>query len=404
MGSVPEQGFDPAALLLIVLVAGIGIGIGIVALRRRPKTPRWMNLRRTRRKLDVIRRDLDRMVEYVGELRDSEPTAHQLFELGLAAMTRCHWNQAVEHFQEARQRATRAQLVPLLVHIGVCHYMQGSLDDALQEFGEASRQADRERDKLGAAAALADIGVVHHEYGELGSALTYLNEALGIFRELDDQPDVALCLNNIGNVHHSNGKLDDALKSHEDALAISRGLSDELGIVTGLGNTASVRHDKGELDKALELYAEVIEKARKIGDNVGYVIELGSIGSVYYDKGDFDRALRFHEDSLAGARRIGFRLAVATELGNIGLVLEKRGAHGQAVPNLAEALSILLSIGASGGQLQVLLGMSRCDDGLGRERMQELLKEALGSEEGATDVLERVDQLRRRRPWPTAKN
>jgi tetratricopeptide (TPR) repeat protein len=128
---------------------------------------------------------------------------------------------------------------------------------------------------------------------------------------------------------------------------------------------------------------------------------MGSIGSVYYDKGDLDRALRFHEDSLAGARRIGFRLAMATELGNIGLVLEKKGAHSQAVPNLVEALNILLSIGASGGQLQVLLGMSRCDDALGREQMQELLKQALASDEGATDMLDRIDQLRRRRPWPT---
>ena len=124
MGSTPEQGFDPAALMLIVLIAGIGIGIGIVALRRRPKVPRWMNLRRARKKLDVIRRDLDRMFEYVGDLRDSESPISRPFEQGAAAMTRCHWNQAIEHFQEARQRASRAQLVPLLVHIGMCHYMQ----------------------------------------------------------------------------------------------------------------------------------------------------------------------------------------------------------------------------------------------------------------------------------------
>jgi len=404
MGSTPEQGFDPAALMLIVLIAGIGIGIGIVALRRRPKVPRWMNPRRARKKLDVIRRDLDRMFEYVGDLRESGPSVSQHFEQGVAAMTRYHWNQAVDHFQEARQQATKAQLVPLLVHIGMCHYMQGSLDDALKEFGEASRQADRERDRLGAAASLANIGVIHHEYGEFGSALTYLNEALGIVRELGNQPLVALCLGNIGNVQHSNGRLADALKSHEDALAISRGINDDLGIVSGLGNTASVRHDSGELEKALELYAEVIEKARQIGDNVGYTIELGSIGSVYYDKGDLDRALRFHEDSLAGARRVGFRLAMATELGNIGLILDKRSAPSQAVPNLVEALSILLSIGASGGQLQVLLGMSRCDDALGRERMQELLKQALASDEGAADMLDRIDQLRRRRPWPTASN
>jgi hypothetical protein len=67
------QGFDPAALLVIVLVVGAGAALGIAAFRRRPKIPSWMKLRRSGKRLDVIRRDLDRMVEHIGELRNSEP-------------------------------------------------------------------------------------------------------------------------------------------------------------------------------------------------------------------------------------------------------------------------------------------------------------------------------------------
>ena len=400
MGGTPAPGLDPAALLVIVIIVGLGAALGIATLRRRPKVPRWVKLSRPRKRLDVIRRDLDRMAEYIGGLRDSEPIVRQPFELGLAAMTACHWDKAIEHFQEARARAGRAQLVPLLVQIGVCHCIQGSLADALKEFGESSRLADREGDKQGRAAALANIGVIHHEYGELGSALTHLNEALAITRKSGNHRVVALCLGNIGNIHREKGQLDDALKSHEDALAISRRIGDEPGVVSGLGNTASVRRDNGELDKALELYAEAVETAREAGDNFGYAVELGGIGGVYRDKGDLDRALKFHEDALAGARRIGFRLGEATELGNVGLILEKRGAHGQAVPNLVETLTILLLVGVSHGQNQALLGLSRCDDALGRERMQELLKQVPMSDEGTTDLLDRVDQLRQRRPRP----
>jgi tetratricopeptide (TPR) repeat protein len=400
MGGTPAPGFDPAALLVIVIIVGAGAALGIAALRRRPKVPRWVKLSRPRRRLDVIRRDLDRMAEYIGELRDSEPTVRQPFELGLAAMAGCHWDKAIEHFQEARARAGRLQLVPLLVQTGVCHYIQGSLTDALKDFGESSRLAEREGDKQGRAAALADIGVIHHEYGELGSALTHLNEALAITRESGNHRVVALCLGNIGNIHREKGQLEDALKSHENALAISRRIGDEPGVVSGLGNTASVRRDKGELDKALELYAEAVETARKVGDNFGYAVELGGIGGVYRDKGDLDRALKFHEDALAGIRRIGFRLGEAAELGNVGLILEKRGAHGQAVPNLVETLTILLLVGVSNGQNQALLGLSRCDDALGRERLQELLKQVPMSDEGAADLLDRIDQLRLRRPRP----
>jgi len=187
MGGTPAPGFDPAALLVIVLIVGAGVALGITALRRRPKVPRWLKLGRVRKRLDVIRRDLDRMVEHAGELRDAEPAVSQPFGLGLAAMTACQWDKAIEHYQEARTRAGRSQLVPLLVQIGVCHYMQGCLVDALKEFGESSRLADREGDKPGRAAALANIGVIHHEYGELGSALTHLNQALAISRESGDQ-------------------------------------------------------------------------------------------------------------------------------------------------------------------------------------------------------------------------
>lgn len=403
MGGTSAQGFDPAALLLIVMVAGVGAALAIAALRRRPKVPRWMKLGRARKRLDVIRRDLDRMAEYAEELRDAEPAVSQPFELGLAAMAACNWDKAIEHFQEARTRVGSGQLVPLLVQIGVCHYMQGSLVDALKEFGESSRLAEREGDKPGRAAALANIGVIHHEYGELGSALTHLNQAVAISRESGNHRVVALCLSNIGNIQRDKGQFDDALQSHEDALALSRRIKYEPGVVSGLGNAASVRRDKGELDKALELCAEAVEIARKVGDNFGYAVELGSIGGVYRDKGDLDRALKFHEDALAGARRIGFRLGEATELGNVGLILEKKGAPGQAIPNLVETLTILMLVGVSHGQNQALLGLSRCDDALGRERMQEMLKQAAVSDEGAADLLDRVDQLRLRRPRPTKR-
>jgi tetratricopeptide (TPR) repeat protein len=398
------QGFDPAALLLILIVVGAGAALGIAALRRRPKVPRWLKLGRSKKRLDVIRRDLDRTVEHIGELRNSEPAVRQPFELGLAQMTACRWDKAIEHFHEAWARASRSQLVPLTIQIGVCHYMQGSLFDALKEFRGTIDLAEREGDKQGRAAALANIGVIHHEYGELGSALTLLNEALAVSRESGNQRVVALCLGNIGNIQRDKGQIDDALKSHEDALAISRRIGDEQGVVSALGNTASVRRDKRELDKALELYAEAVETARRIGDNFGYAVELSGIGGVYRDKGDLGRALKFHEDALAGARRIGFRLGEAAELGNVGLILEKKGAHAQAIANFVETLTILMLVGVSHGQNQALLGLSRCDDALGRERMPELLKQAGASDEGVADLLDRVDQLRLRRPRPRRRN
>jgi hypothetical protein len=50
------------------------------------------------------------------------------------------------------------------------------------------------------------------------------------------------------------------------------------------------------------------------------------------------------------------------------------------------------------GPLQVLIGLAKCDDWLGRDPMERLLKQAGLADEVTVDMLDRVDQLRRRRP------
>jgi hypothetical protein len=50
------------------------------------------------------------------------------------------------------------------------------------------------------------------------------------------------------------------------------------------------------------------------------------------------------------------------------------------------------------GPRQTLTGLAGCDDKLGRKRLVELLEDA-GRDDGViADLLERVDQIRQRRP------
>jgi tetratricopeptide (TPR) repeat protein len=120
---------------------------------------------------------------------------------------------------------------------------------------------------------------------------------------------------------------------------------------------------------------------------------------LYRDKGELERALKSHESALALAHEIGYRLGVATELGNIGLVLVSRRMFERAAPYLAESIAFFLADGVANGIRQGLYGLSRCDDSLGRERLQGLLKAAGLAEENIADMLDRIDLLRSRRPW-----
>ena len=352
----------------------------------------------------MIRRDLYRMAEYVGAPHESDQAAWQPFEYGLAAMGAHQWSQAVTHLRQSQVNAGEAQLATLFNQIGVCYYMQGRLGEALREFAESARFAERHQDNGCRAAALSNIGVIRSDRGELDAALRDFREALVIVRESANQAAEALFLGNIGNILRQKGELNPALKSHEDALAISRRIGDEQGMASCVGNIGSILRDKGDRDKALERYAEAEERARRIGYKLGAAIQLSNIGNLYRENGDSDRALRSHESALALAHEIACRLVVATELVNIGLIMVSKRQYERATSYLAESLTFLLAEGVVDGQRQGLYGLSRCDDSLGRERMQALLKDAGLGDEAITDLLDRIDLIRSRRPWQIGRN
>lgn len=338
------------------------------------------------------------MSEYIGGFHESDPAIRQPFELGLAAMAACRWDQAIEQLRQAQARARGAQLVPIYNQTGVCHYMLGRPDDALSDFDESARLATRYEVELDKAPSLGNIGVILHDCGDLSGALGTMTEALSIVRGIGDRGAMAPCLGNIGSVHRDRGDLDTALQFHEEALAISRSRGDRSGVACCLGNIGSVYCDRDELDKALPRYHQALAISRETGDRRVTAGLLSSIGSIHRYRGELDEALVFHEDALALDREIGYQAGVATELGNIGLILVDKVLHKQAVLTLAESLIILLAIGIAHGQRQALAGISACDDQLGRDRAQELLREAGMADGSIAEVVERIDQMRRRRP------
>ena len=85
---------------------------------------------------------------------------------------------------------------------------------------------------------------------------------------------------------------------------------------------------------------------------------------------------------------------MASDLANIGLVLKNVGKHEQAVPKLVEALGIFIAIGEAYGPRQCLAGLIRCEDELGRKRMEELFKKAGLDGEAIAGLLRMIDQMR----------
>jgi tetratricopeptide (TPR) repeat protein len=390
---------EPLALLLIAIAVALAVALPGIAAYRRQAAARRPRPVTTKKRLDAVIRDLDRIAESLGEVAKSETTAWQSFHHGLAALGECRWEDAIGHIRAAEGLVAGVQLAPLLHQTGVCLYMQGRLDDALREFREAARLSEQREDKVGRALALNNIGVISHDCGELDDALRDLQLARILARESGDRMAEAICLASTGNVLRDKGEYSAALKSEEAALAMARGVGDRTGVASCQGNIASVLRDKGELDEAIERYTEALEACRKVGYKFGAVIALSNIGGLYRAKGDLKRAQESHESALALAHQIADRLGIAAELVNIGLILVARWAHEQAVTYLAEPLTLFLAAGAAEGPRQALYGLSKCDDALGREQMQGLLRRAGLAADAIADACDRIDQIRSRRPW-----
>jgi tetratricopeptide (TPR) repeat protein len=395
-----RQGLGVAALWVVVPILCFVVALRIARFRSRRLERRRLRPKGVRTRLDVIRRDLNRMAEYRGRLRESMPAVWRPFELGLTAMAACQWDQAIGHFRSALVKAGGAQLVPVYNQLGVCHYIQGRADDALRDFDESARRATQYGDEKGKAPVLGNIGVMLHDYGEFFNALNAMNEALAVVRRFGDRPAAAPFLGNIGNVHRDQGELDKALQFHEEALALSRKVGDRSGVASSLGNIGNVYCDKDRLDEALPRYEQALMISCETGDRRVTASLAGNIANVHRYRGELNEALMFHEEALALEREIGYQAGVAAEQGNIGLILVDKELYKHAVLTLAESLAILLATGVAHGLRQALLGLSKCEDQLGRDRVQELLKEAGLANGRIADVLERIDQMRRKRPQP----
>ena len=392
--------FDAILFWATLLVACCVIILAIFVHILYSLNPTVRRARRTAIGYKMMRRDMDRIAEYLDGLANSGPAVRQPFELGLAAMETYNWGQAVEHFREAMMQARGAGLVALFNLTGVCRYTQGHLDQALADFEESARLAEQFRDVDGKVPALGNIRVIWHDKGELDKALRYKEEALAKAHGLGDQWAEATYLGNIGNIWHDKGELDKALGYHEQALELSRDLGDKWGVASDLARIGSIYRDKGGLDKALQYKEEALAMARKLGYRLGVISDLSDIGNIYRDKGKLDKALTYGNAALALARATGYRMGVATDLGNIGLILKDKKEYEQAVPKLVEALTMLLASGVSDGPRQVLTGLVKCESKLGRKRLEELFWEAGLDDRSTADMLDRVDQMHRRRPRP----
>jgi tetratricopeptide (TPR) repeat protein len=284
------------------------------------------------RKLDALQTQVGRMAEYLDGLPKSTGPVRTSFDAGRAAMKAYKWDDAIAHFKDAIKSASGTQLVALYNLIGLCHYTPGRWDEALQAYEESRRLAQDFGEKQGEAAALGNIGVVWQLKGEWDKALEYQEKALQLDRELGNRQ----------------------------------------GEAQELGNIGLVWQDKGEWDRALEYHYKALKLDRELGDKQGEASDLGNIGNTYVTM-----MLRGRDHPHPGPLPSREREEELAEL---------------AVPRLAQALTMLLQMGAGRGPGQCLRGLGECLKAMGNVKFIAACEKAGMKREEAEELAEALGQ------------
>jgi tetratricopeptide (TPR) repeat protein len=181
---------------------------------------------------------------------------------------------------------------------------------------------------------------------------------------------------------------------YDEALAIHREIGYQQGVANHLGDIGLIYSAKGEPGKALKYFEDALAMHREIGYQQGVGSDLGNIGMAYCAIGDHSSALQYFEEALAIHREAGHKQGVVSHLTNMGMTLMDMGKHEQAAPKLAEALTVSWAARVADGSRLVLSGLVRCEDELGRKRMEGLFKDAGFDGETIAGLLKAIDHVR----------
>lgn len=145
--------------------------------------------------------------------------------LGLALLEQGRWDDAAEHYEQARELFETVGDIhgvsnALANRATVLHY-QGAHEPALQENERALAAYERAGSSRNAAITLRSMALIEVDLGRCDEAIMHFHRALERFRDLDLQLDTTMALNGLGEAHHAAGRLIEAQQAHEQALAHS---------------------------------------------------------------------------------------------------------------------------------------------------------------------------------------
>lgn len=257
------------------------------------------------------------------------------------------YDDALLVLQDALTLAADNPLAQAPVHqnIGQVHFAQGRYSEALDSFQQALVQMTTAGHLLGEAEARAKVADVYIMQGRYEQARDELEQSLLIMRQKDLLSGQALMLNSIGATYQAQGRFQDALDAYQQALEILRILKDKKHEIGALNNIGVVQIEQGAYKDALFTLELALELEDEVKDRDTRAVTLNTVGTVYRQQGRYGEALRSFEQAKAIMEEIGSQASKGQVLNNIGSVYHATGRYDEALEQFNEALALQREVG-----------------------------------------------------------
>lgn len=223
--------------------------------------------------------------------------------------------------------------------IGICHDIQGELEDGMHNYDEALAIAYSINDSVQIGNIHLAKGIVFYRLKNFERALEYYIIAKDIYEKYDQPIQLSSARNNIGAIYNELRHFDRAIELFRKEIQLAKTRKDTARLSSAQTNMTYAFVGNNNLDSAKKYVLQAIELNEKYGDNYGNITAYQSAGVVYKFLNMPDSGFYYIRKSLALLPEEK-TMDHAVVLMDMGMLFEDVGKYDSALFYLNESLKI----------------------------------------------------------------
>jgi ATP/maltotriose-dependent transcriptional regulator MalT/DNA-binding SARP family transcriptional activator len=154
------------------------------------------------------------------------------------------------------------------------------------------------------AEAMRAIGINHYQQGNLDDALAWVKKSLELYHRLNSQEDCARVLVELGAIHETRGNFAEAEDAYHQSLQFWKQIGDSIWQSTLYNNLGVLQHAKGDFENSFVNLEKAMDYAKMSGNRRMEGYSLASIGDLYRNLDAYHESLEAYSDAMKIAQNI----------------------------------------------------------------------------------------------------